>query len=196
MDKIVRTVCQGCHSECGVLVHVDGGKVSKIKPDPDHPSTRGYICVKGINYARFTYHQDRLKYPLRRSGGKGEGKWERISWESALDGIAEKLTEIKEKYGVQSIGAFHGTAPRESLFSSRLLASALGTPNVVSTDLHICYAPSMVAEFATVGAPVMQEEGPDYVSSKCILVCGGNPLVSHPPRGRDLLEGVKKIRPN
>lgn len=192
MEKTVRTVCQACHSECGVLVRVNEGKVTKIKPDPNHPSSRGFICVKGTNYAQFTYHPDRLKYPLRRAGGKGEGKWERISWDQALDEIAARLTEVKEKYGVRSIGAFHGTAPRESLFSCQLLASALGTPNVISTDLHICFAPSMVAEIATVGHTVMQEIGPDYLSSKCILVCGGNPLVSHPPRGRDLLEGVKK----
>jgi anaerobic selenocysteine-containing dehydrogenase len=171
---------------------VNKGKVTKIKPDPDHPSSRGYICVKGTHYADFTYHPDRLKYPLRRVGGKGEGKWERISWNEALDEIAARLTEIKEKYGVRSIGAFYGTAPRESLLSNNLLASALGTPNVISTDLHLCFAPSMVAEIATVGYTVMQEEGPDYLSSRCILVCGGNPLVSHPPRGRDLLEGVKK----
>ena len=192
MEKIVRTICQGCHSECGVLVHVNRNKVTKIKPDPDHPSSRGYICVKGTHYADFTFHPDRLKYPLRRAGGKGEGKWERISWDEALDEIASRLTEMKEKYDVRSIGAFYGTAPRQSLLSNNLLASALGTPNVISTDLHLCFAPSMVAEIATVGYTVMMEEGPDYLSSKCILVCGGNPLVSHPPRGRDLLEGVKK----
>jgi anaerobic selenocysteine-containing dehydrogenase len=73
-----------------------------------------------------------------------------------------------------------------------MLASALGTPNVANTDLHICHAPSMVAEFATIGHPAIQEEGPDYRSSKCILVCGGNPLVSHPPRGRDILEAVRQ----
>lgn len=192
MEKIVRSVCQACHSECGVLVHVDEGKVTRIKPDPNHPSSRGFICIKGINYAHFTYHPDRLRYPLRRVGEKGEGKWEKISWDKALDEIAARLTEVKEKYGARSIGTFHGTAPRESLLSSQFLASALETPNVVSTDLHICFAPSMVAEIATVGHTIMQEVGPDYVSSKCILVCGGNPLVSHPPRGRDLLEGVKK----
>jgi anaerobic selenocysteine-containing dehydrogenase len=159
MEEIVRTVCQACHSECGVLVHVDKGKVTKIKPDPNHPSSRGYICVKATNYAHFTYHPDRLKYPLKRAGGKGEGKWERISWDKALDEIAARLTEVKEKYGARSIGAFHGTAPRESLFSCRLLASALGTPNVANTDFHICFAPSMVAEIATVGHTVMQESG-------------------------------------
>jgi len=192
MEKIVRTICQGCHSECGVLVHVDHGKVSRIKPDLNHPSSRGCICIKGANYAFFNYHPDRLKYPLKRTGEKGGGKWERISWDQAIAEIATKLTEVKEKYHVKSLGAFHGTAPRQSLFSCRLLASALGTPNVANTDLHICHAPSMVAEVATFGCSTLQEKGPDYLSSKCIFVCGGNPLVSHPPRGRDLLEGVRK----
>ncbi len=192
MEKVVRTICQGCHSECGVLVHVDGDSIVKIEPDPHHPSSRGYICIKGKHYGDFTHHPDRLKHPLRRTGKKGEGKWEKILWDKALDEIASRLTEVKEKYGVKSIGTFHGTAPRQSLLASHLLASALGTPNVISTDLHICFAPSMVAEIATVGHSIMQEEGPDYHSSRCILVCGGNPLVSHPPRGRDLLEAIKK----
>lgn len=192
MERIVRTACQGCHSECGVLVHIEKGKVSRIKPDPDHPWSRGLICVKGTNYAHFAYHPDRLKYPLRRAGKKGEGKWERISWDVALDEIAAKLGEVREKHGVRSLGCFQGTAPRQSLFSTRLLAAALGTPNVVSTDLHICHAPGTVAAFATIGSSVLGEVGPDYRSSKCILVCGGNPVVSHPPRGRDLLEGVTK----
>ena len=63
MEKVVRTVCQGCHSECGVRVHVDDGRVTKIKPDPDHPSSRGYICVKGTNYAHFAYHHHNYAEP-------------------------------------------------------------------------------------------------------------------------------------
>ena len=85
MEKVVRTVCQGCHSECGVLVHLENGKIEKIKGDPEHPDSRGYICVKGIHYAHFVYHPDRLKYPLKRAGGKGEGRWKRMSWDRALD---------------------------------------------------------------------------------------------------------------
>ena len=192
MNRVVRTICQGCHSECGVMVHVEDGNIKKIKPDPNHPASRGYICVKGINYAQFAFHPDRIKTPLKRVGEKGSGKWEKVSWDRALDEIAAKLTGIKEEYGNYSIGTFHGTAPRASLFACMLLANALGTPNECSTDLHICFAPSIVAEFATVGATVCQDAGPDYRSSKCILVCGGNPMVSHPPRGQDLLAGVKK----
>ena len=192
MEKVVRTVCQACHAECGVLVSVDAGRVTGIRGDPNHPGSRGFICVKGINYARFAEHPDRVRHPLRRAGRKGGASWERVSWDEALDGIAAELTRVRETYGARSMGTFHGTAPRQSLFFCRLLASALGTPNVGNTDLHICHAPSMVAEFATMGATVMQEQGPDYLSSQCVLVCGANPTISHPPRGRDLREGIKR----
>ncbi len=192
MEEIVRTVCQACHSECGVLAHVEKGKVTRISPDPDHPSSRGFICVKGINYHHFVHHPDRLKYPLKRVGGKGGGKWERISWDEALNQIAAGLTAVKERSNNNSIGTFHGTGPRAGTTASHLLASALGTPNRCNTDLHICLAPSLIAQFATFGHSVMLETGPDYLSSKCILVCGANPVTAHPPRGRDLLEGVKK----
>ncbi len=192
MTETVRTVCQGCHSECGVLVTVEDGRVVKIRGDRNHPVSEGYICVKGANYAEFTHHPDRLLHPLRRAGGKGEGRWERVSWEEALSDIAARLTEIRNESGAESLATLNGTGPRTSVFSTNLLAGAIGTPNNVSTDLHICYAPSMVAEFCTVGGPVMQEVGPDYQNSKCIFVVGGNPLVSHPKRGRDLLEGVRK----
>ncbi len=189
---MIRTVCQGCHSECGVLVEVADNRIVHIEGDPAHPSSRGYICLKGKNQHHFLTHPDRIVSPLKRVGEKGAGKWARVSWEEALNGITRKLTEIRGEWGATSIGTFHGTAPRQGLFFCRFLAAALETPNVCNTDLHICYAPSMVSEFATFGASVMQEQGPDYRCAKCILVCGANPTVSHPPRGRDLLEGVRK----
>jgi len=192
MERIVRSCCQACHCECGVLVHVRDGKVTRIEGDPEHPMNRGYICVKGRAQPQILYHPDRLKYPLRRAGERGGGKWERVSWDEALDNIAEKLTEIKGKYGAESIAVFHGTGPRPTLHSTDLLASALGTPNMISTDLHICFAPSMVAERLTLGASVMMENGPDYLNSDCIMVVGGNPLVSHPPRGVEILEAKRK----
>ena len=85
MDKIVRSICQACHSECGVLVHVNKEKATKVEGDPNHPISKGFICVKGTAEPRRTYHSDRLKYPLRRVGERGEARWERISWDRALD---------------------------------------------------------------------------------------------------------------
>jgi len=192
VKRTVRTVCQSSHFECGVIVHVEDGKVTKIEGDPHHPTSKGFICVKGRAQPELLYHPDRLKYPLRRSGERGDGKWERISWDEALGGIAEKLTEIKEKYGPESIASIHGTGPRASTMALRLLTFALGSPNEISTDLHICFAPSLVAERCTFGSSIMMEKGPDYLSAKCISVFGGNPLASHPPRGLDILEAKRK----
>ncbi len=186
MKKIVRTICQACHCECGVLVHVEDDKVAKVVGDPKHHMNKGFICVKGQMEPHRTYHPDRLKYPIRRVGGRGEGKWERISWDVALDAIAQKLTEIKEKYGPESIASINGTGPRQSLFSARI-PYALGSPNCISVDLHICYAPSIVAELSTIGHSISMEKGPDYEFADCIVVWGGNPLMSHPPRGVEIV---------
>ena len=76
MDKIVRTVCQACHCQCGVLVRVKGGRVVEVKGDPEHPMNKGYICVKGKAQPQLVYHADRLKHPLMRAGASGEGRWE------------------------------------------------------------------------------------------------------------------------
>ena len=192
VNRIVRTVCQGCHCECGVLVNVENGIVTKVGGDPGHPMNRGFVCVKGEAYPQLVHHPDRLKFPLRRAGERGEGKWKRVSWDEALDSVARKLTEIKEEYGTESIASIHGTGPRMSLFSTRLLAYALNSPNVISVDLHICYAPSLIAEFYTIGNSIMMEVGPDYKSANCILVWGGNPLASHPPRGIEIIEAKSK----
>lgn len=192
MEKVIRSVCQACHCECGVLVHVRDGKVTKVEGDPDHLMNRGFICVKGRAQPQVLYHPDRLKYPLKRAGERGSGKWERISWDEALDGIAEKLTELKDKYGPESFAAIHGTGPRPTLYSTPLLATALGSPNVISVDLHICAIPSAIAGNCTLGRPVGGERGPDYPNSNCIMIVGGNPLMSHPPRGIEILEAQRK----
>ena len=74
LENVVKTACQACHCECGVLAHVKNGKVTKIEGDPEHPFSKGFICVKGLASPQLLYHQDRLKYPLKRVGEKGEGK--------------------------------------------------------------------------------------------------------------------------
>lgn len=192
MQREVRTVCQGCHSECGVLVQVEDGKVTRIEGDPRHPATRGFICIKGQTYHQLAYHPDRVKYPLKRAGAKGEGKWQRVSWEQSLSEIAAKLTEIKEKYGYESNTVMHGTGPRASGTAIRFIGNLLNTPNLISVDLHICMVPAVVADVHTVGQTITLERGPDYLSSDCILVWGANPLAAHPPKGMEILEARRK----
>jgi len=191
METTVRTVCQSCHMECGVLARVKDGRVTGIDGDPNHPMSRGFLCVKGRAEPERLYHPDRLNYPLRRAGERGGLKWERISWDEALGEIAGKLTTIKEKYGPESIASINGTGPRSSLVCA-LVPYALGSPNNISVDLHICLAPTLLAERVTLGHAITLEVGPDYASSSCIVVWGANPVASHPPRGRDILEAKKR----
>jgi thiosulfate reductase/polysulfide reductase chain A len=192
MERIVRTVCGACHSECGVLVHVKDGKAFKIEGDPNHPVSKGHCCVKGRAQHEMVHHPSRLTHPMRRIGERGAGKWEKISWDEALDGIAEKLTQLKDRYGIESFATVHGTGPRSSFAYVGLLATALGCPNQVSTDFHICIVPSLVAEHATYGPMIMHENGPDHLSSNCMLLIGANPLAAHPAQGMQILEAMRK----
>jgi len=114
LEKTVRTICGACRCECGVLVHVKDGIASKIEGDRNHPVSRGFTCVKGRAQNQMVHHPDRLKFPMKRIGGRGEGRWAKISWDEALSGIAEKLTEVKNKYGAESFAGVHGTGPRSA----------------------------------------------------------------------------------
>ncbi|MBU1205509.1 MAG: molybdopterin oxidoreductase, partial [Proteobacteria bacterium] len=78
-DKVVRSHCRICHGGCGVLVHVQDGKVVRIEGDPQSPISHGTLCPKGIATIQLAYHPDRLRHPLKRKGSQGEGQWERIS---------------------------------------------------------------------------------------------------------------------
>lgn len=103
---LVRTVCPAhCGIDaCGILAHVRGGRVVKVEPAefPD-PSYRR-ICLRGLSSLEITYHKDRLRYPMRRVGARGEGKFTRISWDEALDSIAERFKSIATEHGWPAIG--------------------------------------------------------------------------------------------
>lgn len=105
-DRITYNICpiSGCHENCILKVHSREDKIYKVEmPDlPEAPEWRA-ICSRGLASLRLLYSPERIKYPLKRVGARGEGKWKRISWDEALDEIAGKLLEIKEKYGANSV---------------------------------------------------------------------------------------------
>src|SRR6516225_9081296 len=92
----IRAVCpHDCPDTCAMLVEVDdSGRAVRVKGDPSNPYTHGGLCVKVAHYERRTYHSDRLLYPMKRIGKKGEGKFSQISWDEALNSIASKLGAI------------------------------------------------------------------------------------------------------
>ena len=104
MNGVVRAACpHDCPDTCAMLVTVENGKATKVRGDPDHPFTRGGLCVKVNDYADYTYSPKRVLYPLRRTSPKGKGVFERVSWDAALDEIATRLRDIADKHGGEAI---------------------------------------------------------------------------------------------
>jgi len=193
-ERIVRTVCSTCYCGCGVLAHVKDGKVLKIEGDLDHPNNRGELCPKGWAGIELLYHPDRLNYPLRRTGEKGGGKWEKITWEEAIDTIASKLMEIRGENGPESICVAVGAGLYSNLGMISHFCYSLGTPNMLSSG-YICFMPSTVAARATIGYPAAlfatEVVFDEVLNSECILLWGANPRNSCPyPVG----EGIFKVK--
>ncbi|MBC7927378.1 MAG: molybdopterin-dependent oxidoreductase [Bryobacteraceae bacterium] len=104
-QEIRRSVCAlDCPDTCSLLINVDeNGRGSRLRGDPEHPVTRGFLCGKVARYLEREYHPSRLMHPLRRTGKKGDGQFEQISWDQALDTVAERLLAISQKHGSEAI---------------------------------------------------------------------------------------------
>ena len=193
-DTVVRSHCRMCHGGCGVLVYTRNGKAVKIAGDPDCPINHGTLCSKGIASTQLAYHPDRLTYPVRRIGPKASGKWERMSWDEALDAIAERILHYKDKNGAESIVMGYGTG-RENEAAIYRFAILLGTPNVLTAG-HFCYGPRIATSIITCGTNVVV----DYENHpNCIMVWGNNVVLSNPdeykgePFSVSLNKGAKLI---
>lgn len=176
--RILKSACRMCHGGCGCLVVVKGGKVVKVSGDPGSPLNRGKMCVKGRASIRHLYNPARLKYPLKRAGKRGEGKWNRIPWDQAFEEIVKNINEVKEKYGVESIVVGQGTG-RHHFHHVVRFANALGTPNWIEPGTAQCFVPRLVTGMMTFGGlPVCDYYGD--VNPACLLVWGHNPVISGP----------------
>jgi anaerobic selenocysteine-containing dehydrogenase len=140
VEKIIKTTCKSCHGGCGVMVTVRDGVITHIEGNPDAP-TRGTMCSKGLSSIQHVNHPDRLKYPLRRKGERGEGQWERITWDEALDTVASKVRESQAKYGNSSIAVSQGTGRGYNEYTHRF-ARSIGTANII-TPGYICHSPRL-----------------------------------------------------
>src|SRR5579872_5009268 len=102
--EIRHSVCAlDCPDACAMLVHIQDGRATRLRGDPSHPVTRGFLCGKVAQYLEREYSPGRLLYPQKRTGAKGEGRFERITWDEALDTIAARLAAIAATFGPESI---------------------------------------------------------------------------------------------
>ncbi|HKI54348.1 MAG TPA: molybdopterin-dependent oxidoreductase, partial [Anaerolineales bacterium] len=102
-DGYISSMCEMCVWRCGLIAKVVGGRVVKLDGNPEHPHSRGNLCPRGQSGLMNTYDPDRVLTPLIRVGKRGEGKFRQASWEEALDLVASKMTEIKNKYGAEAM---------------------------------------------------------------------------------------------
>ncbi|MGJ7916557.1 molybdopterin-dependent oxidoreductase [Massilia sp. LXY-6] len=175
---LVRATCpHDCPDTCAILVTVEDGVATEVKGDPDHPTTAGVLCTKVSRYVERTYHPDRLLTPMRRVGRKGEGKFEPISWEQALEEIAARLKPIAARdpqailpYSYcGTMGLVQGEAMAMRFFN-KLGASFL--------DRTVCATAGFTGYKYTIGASI----GTDieqFQDAKLILIWGGNPIASN-----------------
>src|ERR1700755_448921 len=137
MPEIRHSVCAlDCPDCCSVLVTVENGKGTKLRGNPNHPVPRGFLCGKVAQYLEREYSPDRLLYPQKRSGAKGQGRFTEISWDEALAPIAKRLAAIAQEHGPEAIlpysyagtmGLLNGSG-MDRRFFHRLGASRLDRP--------------------------------------------------------------------
>ncbi len=167
-----------CPDACHLEVRVRDGRVEAIGGSRDHPDTAGFICSKVAHFARRLEHPDRILHPLRRVGAKGEGHFERVSWDEAVAEIVGRLSEVAARWGGEAILPFHygGSNGKltdeltDELFFARLGASRL--------DKTICAVPATQVALGMYGK-MPGVAFPDFVHARVIVVWGANPKVSN-----------------
>lgn len=189
-EKVVRTICDSCMCQCGALAYVRDGKVIKLEGDPNHPLNRGFLCPMGLSALQTVYHPDRVIYPLKRVGERGDGKWRRVSWDEALGDIAERILKVREVYGPEAILYSFGTYPAKNGIASYVgLMGALDSPGAVSPNCHYCFTPHIIGCTLTAGLVYDCELGyPDFNDSRLLVLWGWNPTASFPALGKSILE--------
>ena len=142
----------GCHGGCGVKIFLKDGKVVKCEGDEDHPYLQGRLCPRALALTQYIYHPDRLTHPLKRAGERGEGKWQRISWDEALDTCEERLRDIRDRHGPESMVFAQGTG-RDAGGCIIFLAYAYGSPNWTLFGLSgiSCFTPRLAAMSSVMG---------------------------------------------
>ncbi|MFC2071802.1 molybdopterin-dependent oxidoreductase [Chloroflexota bacterium] len=184
VKEIIRSgICYMCASECPSIIHVSNGKVTKIDRADTHSAVP---CPRFNAQIDFIYHPDRLRYPLKRTGERGSGAFEQISWGEALDTIASHLQKVKEKYGAESV-AFWVAYTKEPRPYFHRLAHAFGSPNYC-TESSSCARSVYIANYLTYGTPQIPFGSP----AKCSIIWGSSVLNSRPVAWPQLLEARKK----
>ncbi|MBP1763753.1 MAG: dehydrogenase [Firmicutes bacterium] len=179
----------GCHDNCGILMYVKDGALMKIEGDPENPYNQGRLCPRCLAAKEMIYNPDRLLYPMKRAGKRGENKWERMTWDEAYDYCEKKLKEVSAKYGSESISVTQGTGRDINGYGPRT-AKSFNTPNYMPGFLSGfgCYIPRLVSTGFKLGDFVIADysqffperyDDPRWTPPSVIVIWGNNPVVAN-----------------
>jgi molybdopterin-containing oxidoreductase family molybdopterin binding subunit len=181
--KLVRTVCDpNCHASprCGITAHVSDGRITKIEPGGfPLPEYDRRICAMGMARLEQQYHRDRLRYPLKRSGARGAGAWQRISWSEAFELLAERLRAISAQFGSRSLAFFAGSGAAGVLTkgSVQRFAAALGGTAHRAGGVDYGVPKGLEYMFGVPASTYFRRGGHEFadaINSRMILLWGGN----------------------
>lgn len=173
-DGIFHSVCSlDCPDQCGLLIHKKDGKIVKIEGDPNHPVTKGNICNKVRNMPSRLYDENRLKYPLKRVGAKGENHFERISWDEAIETITSHWKKLLETDGPQSIMPYSFYGNMGNLTAEGMDRRFFNRLGATRLDRTICSEAGVEGYKYTMGGPYGIDPE-DTVHSKLIIFWGVN----------------------
>ena len=151
MEKTVyKTACHICHGSCIASVTVENGTVTSVRPDKDGVFNKGRLCPKGVFSKDLLYSSERLTFPMKRTGARGSGQYQRISWDEAYEIIAENLLRIEREYGMEAVAIAQGTGRHHLPYTARF-ANAIGTPNWFEPGSAQCFFPRIHSGAVTFG---------------------------------------------
>jgi anaerobic selenocysteine-containing dehydrogenase len=172
--EVIPSTCLQCSARCGIIGYVERGRLVKIEGNPFHPNNQGKICNKGLAGINQLYDPDRILYPMKRLGGRGEGKWKRISWDEAYGIAAYKLRELREGGRAEEL-YFHLGRDGDREFAERF-CYAYGTPNLLDGS-KLCTSSRGMGLRAAWGAV---DDFKDLLNTRYILNFGVNFYEAHP----------------
>lgn len=178
----IRTLCPLCPNHDGIVATVQNGRITELGGDREHPISRGYTCSKGRHSWETVYHPHRFSQPLLRTASG----WKEIPWDEAFEVAAERLAEVKDRFGPFSFCSAQCYSLPEGMAMS-LFTRSLGSPNQME-NLDLCQGPHEVADMVTFGHVLSTYQGDqDFRNSKCILLVGTNMAVSSGGQWQDVL---------
>jgi thiosulfate reductase / polysulfide reductase chain A len=176
--NVRRTLCGLCPAGCGMLVEAEDGRPTRFIGDLDNPTAAGKLCIKATPTLELHDHPDRLNHVLKRVGRRGEGRWEQIEWDQAMDEIAAKLGDIREREGPEALALLGGTMHPPGDWAGWRFACQWGTPNFINQGRN-CGAGSLIVETAMYGWDTISGGFVPGVT-KCLVKWGTNWAESNP----------------